>query len=274
MTTESDSGRADGAKVRRRPTPATESTAASRRWWDHAADEYQMEHGGFLKDAGFVWCPEGLEESAAQLLGDVAGLRVLEVGCGAAQCSRWLVTRGADPVGVDVSAGQLGHSGRLDARTGLRVPVVQADAQRLPFADGSFDLACSAYGALPFVADAAEALCEVSRVLRPGGRWVFSVTHPVRWCFPDDPGPAGLVARDPYFDRRPYVEEDDRGVAGYTEHHRTLGDWVRLIAGAGMRLVDLVEPEWPEHHTREWGGWSPLRGRIIPGTAIFACERT
>ncbi|MGH3327364.1 MAG: class I SAM-dependent methyltransferase [Streptomycetales bacterium] len=273
MTIESDSANTEGAKVGRRPTPAAESTAASRRWWDGAADEYQERHGDFLQDVGFIWSPEGLDESAARLLGEVAGLRVLEVGCGAAQCGRWLLSRGASPVGADISARQLAHSGRLDARTGLRVPVVQADTQRLPFADGCFDVACSAYGALPFVADAGAALGEVSRVLRPGGRWVFSVTHPVRWCFPDDPGPGGLVARDPYFDRRPYVEEDARGVACYAEHHRTLGDWVRLIVGAGMRLVDLVEPEWPEHHTREWGGWSPVRGRIIPGTAIFVCER-
>ncbi len=47
---------------------------------------------------------------------------------------------------------------------------------------------------------------EVFRVLRPGGRWVFSVTHPMRWIFLDDPGEGGLVAVHSYFDRRPYVE--------------------------------------------------------------------
>ena len=31
---------------------------------------------------------------------------------------------------------------------------------------------------------------EVARVLRPGGRWVFAVNHPMRWIFPDDPGPS------------------------------------------------------------------------------------
>ena len=49
---------------------------------------------------------------------------------------------------------------------------------------------------------------EVFRVLRPGGRWVFSVTHPMRWIFLDDPGEGGLVAVHSYFDRRPYVEHD------------------------------------------------------------------
>lgn len=260
-------------QVTRQPVGAAESATASRRWWDADADGYLEEHGAFLGDARFVWCPEGLSEADAGLLGDVAGRRVLEVGCGAAQCSRWLAAAGADPVGLDLSGRMLAHARRTGAACGLDVPLVQGDAQRLPFGDATFDLACSAYGALPFVADSAGVMREVARVLRPGGRWVFSVTHPVRWCFPDDPGPGGLVARDSYFDRRPYVEQDEHGVVTYVEHHRTLGDRVREVVGAGLRLVDVVEPEWPADNTRTWGQWSPLRGRVLPGTAIFVCEK-
>jgi hypothetical protein len=102
---------------------------------------------------------------------------------------------------------------------------------------------------------------------------VFSVTHPTRWAFPDDPGEGGLTVRQSYFDRTPYVEVDDDGDASYVEHHRTLGDRVRELVAAGLVLVDLVEPEWPEGHVREWGQWSPLRGRLMPGTAIFVCDR-
>jgi SAM-dependent methyltransferase len=263
----------DTTQVTRRVAGAGETTLANRRWWDAAADGYQAEHGEFLGDAGFIWGPEGLDEADARLLGEVAGRRVLEIGCGAAQCGRWLAAQGADVVGIDLSLGQLQHSQRLDWRTGITVPVVQADAQRLPFESGAFDLACSAYGALPFVADATAVLGEVARVLRPGGRFVFSTSHPVRWSFLDDPGEGGLVAVHSYFDRRAYVEYDDRGVATYVEHHRTLGDWVRCISAVDMWLVDLVEPAWPEGHDRTWGGWSRLRGRIVPGTAIFVCAR-
>jgi ubiquinone/menaquinone biosynthesis C-methylase UbiE len=152
--------------------------------------------------------------------------------------------------------------------------VAQADAQRLPFADGAFDAACSSYGALPFVADVPAVLGEVARVLRPGGRFVFSVAHPVRWCFLDEPGDEGLYACHPYFDRRAYVEADEHGAVAYVEHHRTMGDWVRAMHGAGFDLVDLVEPEWPAGNDEIWGGWSPRRGRIIPGTAIFVVARS
>ena len=59
----------------------------------------------------------------------------------------------------------------------------------------------------------------------------------------------------------------------YVEQHRTLGDRVREIVGAGFVLRDLIEPEWPDGHDRIWGQWSPLRGRLFPGTAIFVCDK-
>ena len=255
------------------PLGAAASARASRHWWDADAAAYAAEHGAFLGDADLVWGPEGLREADAGLLGPVAGLDVLEVGCGSGSGARWLTAVGARAVGLDVSGGMLAQARPAEARCGLSAALVQADAGALPFATGSFDLACSAYGALPFVADLVAVHREVGRVLRPGGRWVFSVTHPVRWAFPDDPGESGLTARTSYFDRRPYVEIDDDGQATYVEHHRTLGDHVRALRAAGLRLHDLVEPEWPEDHDQVWGGWSPLRGRLLPGTAIFIAER-
>ena len=256
----------------RRPVSAVESARANRSWWDGQAGAYQAEHGEFLGDARFVWGPEGIDEAEVGLLGPVEGRDVLEIGSGAAQCSRWLVEQGARPTATDLSYGQLAHAARLDARTGLSVPVAQADACALPFRSGSFDLACSAYGAVPFVADVEVLHREVARVLRPGGRWVFSVSHPVRWTLPDDPGRGGLRVSHSYFDRTPYAETDDAGRVTYVEHHRTLGDHVRALVAAGLTVLDVVEPEWPERNSQVWGGWSPLRGRLVPGTAIFVTQ--
>ncbi|GIJ23965.1 class I SAM-dependent methyltransferase [Micromonospora lutea] len=263
----------DDHRVTRRQVGDAEARHANRRWWDADADAYQAEHGSFLGDVDFVWCPEGLREADARLLGDVAGRRVLEIGCGAASCSRWLATEGARPVALDLSAGMLRHAAQASARSGVRVPLTQADALALPFGDEVFDIACTAFGAVPFVEDSAALMREAHRVLRPGGRWVFSVTHPMRWIFLDDPGEGGLVAVHSYFDTAPYVEQDEHGVATYVEQHRTLGDRVRELVSAGFRLMDLVEPEWPEGHEGIWGQWSPLRGRLFPGTAIFVAEK-
>ena len=260
--------------IARREADPAESRSASRLWWDADADDYQAEHGDFLGHVDFLWCPEGIREADAHLLGEIEGRRVLEVGAGSASCSRWLAGQGAHAVALDLSAGMLAHAVTAARATGVDVPLVQASADELPFATASFDAACSAFGAVPFVADSGAVLNEVARVLKPGARWVFSVTHPMRWIFPDDPGPDGLHVVQSYFDRTPYLEVDGNGQATYVEHHRTLGDYVRQITAAGMVLTDIVEPEWPDGHSREWGQWSPLRGRLFPGTAIFCCTRT
>jgi ubiquinone/menaquinone biosynthesis C-methylase UbiE len=254
----------------RRAISESETLRANRRDWDAYADEYQATHGTFLGDVQFIWSPERVDEADVHVLGPVAGRDVLEVGCGAAQCARWLVSQGARAVGLDVSCRQLQHGRRIDAETGVAVPTVCGTATSLPFADASFDVAFSAFGALQFVYDAGAAVREAARVLRPSGRFAFSVTHPVRWTMPDDPSESGLVVTSSYWDRTPYVEQDPAtGAVTYAEHHRTVGDWVRLLAAAGFSLRDLIEPEWPQGHDRVWGGWGPVRGALVPGTAIF-----
>jgi SAM-dependent methyltransferase len=259
--------------VARRPAGVEESSRANRRWWDAAAPAYLAEHGSDLGDVDFLWCPEGLREADAHLLGEVAGRRILEIGCGSAPCARWLRTAGAEVVALDVSAGMLARAAELNRATGVGVPLVQADAGALPFADGSMDLACSAFGGLPFVADVGAVLREVARVLRPGGRFVASVNHPMRWPFPDSPDPEDLRIVSSYFDRTPYVETDDAGRTVYVEHHRTVGDWVRAVVGAGLVLDDLLEPEWTPGRTENWGQWSPERGALVPGTLILCASR-
>ena len=261
------------------PPPPDDSVRASRAWWDAEAVDYHREHGDFLgahsPDGEFVWCPEGLHEGDWRLLGDVAGRDVLEIGSGSAPCSRWLAGQGARAVATDLSSGMLRVGAEAASRStgpAADVPLIQADAGRLPFADGSFDVVFSAFGAVPFIADTAAVMAEAARVLRPGGRFVFSVNHPMRWIFRDDPGPEGLVALFPYFDRSPYAEYDDAGELSYVEHHRTVGDRIRELVAAGFVVEDLVEPEWPEWLDREWGQWSPLRGAIFPGTAIFVAS--
>jgi SAM-dependent methyltransferase len=261
--------------IRPKMMPADQPTSrrASRRWWDADADNYHDEHGAFLGEADFLWCPENVREDDAHLLGDVAGRRILEVGCGSAPCARWLADRGAEVVAFDVSSGMLRHGAAAAARTGIAVPLVQADVCDLPFADTAFDAAFSAFGGIPFVADSAGAMRQVFRVLRPGGRWVFSVTHPMRWIFPDLPGAVGMTAIQSYFDRSPYVEVDSAGVPAYAEHHRTMGDRIRELVGAGFVIDGVIEPEWPADFDGSWGQWTPERGAVFPGTAIFLAHK-
>jgi SAM-dependent methyltransferase len=257
-------------RVERRPVSEDESRRANGADWDRYADEYQATHGEYLGDVGFLWGPEGLTEAEASILGNVADKDVLEVGSGAGQCSRWVRSQGGRAIGLDLSPRQLQHSRRIDLETGIVVPSVVGTATHLPFGDGTFDVVFSSFGALQFVSDIDRAVAETARVLRRGGRFAFSITHPTRWMFPDDPTDQGLTASQSYWDRTPYVELDEASDrVSYVEHHRTLGDWVGLLSGHGFALQELREPQWPADNDRTWGGWSRVRGVLTPGTAIF-----
>ncbi|HJE91912.1 MAG TPA: class I SAM-dependent methyltransferase [Dietzia timorensis] len=267
-----DASEEDVSLLPRRESSQAETVAANRSWWDREAADYADEHGHFLGDADLVWGPEGWTEEELRVLGepgDLAGTDVLEFGGGGAQGGRWCAAAGARVVSSDLSAGMLRTARRIDARSPGPAPaLLQAEATRLPFADDAFDIAFSAYGATPFVADSAGLMVELARVLRPGGRLAFSTSHPFRWGFPDLPGEEGLTATGSYFDETPYVEGAG-GRATYVEHHRTMGHRIAEIIDAGLVLEELHEPEWPADNEETWGGWSPLRGSRFPGTAIF-----
>lgn len=259
----------------RRPVGPAETVRAQRSWWDREAEAYYAEHGDFLGDDGFVWGPEGWTETELGLL-DPAGMPpgpLLEIGAGAAQCSRWLAASGRTVVASDLSGGMLARARAIDRARARPLPLIQCDGARLPFADAGFAAVFTSYGVLPFVADSSAVLGEAARVLLPGGRFVAAFSHPIRWAFPDVPGEAGLTVAHSYFDTTPYAETDDRGRVTYVEHHRTLGQLVREIVAAGLDLLDLLEPAWPTRNDATWGGWSPLRGELIPGTAIVVARK-
>lgn len=283
--TELHADRTTPSSVARVWVDAEHSARANRGWWDRAAADYLVENAALLGHTRLMWGPEGIYEDNLGLLGPLDGRTVLEFGAGAGHGAQWCATQGARAIASDISGAMLRH-GRdqypaepddepADPAVQHLHPVqyLQCDAASIPLADAAVDVAFSAYGALPFVADAHQVLSETARVLCPGGRAVFSITHPIRWAFPDVPGEAGLTANHSYFDRTPYAELNEEGAVVYVEHHRTLGDWIRMIRSVGLLLDDLVEPEWPADRDHVWGGWSRTRGEHIPGTAIFCATK-
>jgi SAM-dependent methyltransferase len=108
---------------------------------------------------------------AMDRLGDVAGRAVLDFGCGHAMASVVMARRGALVTGFDLSGGYLREARRRALANGVNVAFVQADGERLPFADGSFDRVWG--NAVLHHLDLAKAAPELRRVLRPGGVAVF-----------------------------------------------------------------------------------------------------
>src|SRR6188472_372073 len=112
------------------PVDGDETRAANRAWWDGEADDYYTEHGAFLGDSEFVWGPEGWTEAELDLLEVRDGMTVLEIGSGAAQCSRWLArTHAVRVVASDLSMGMLRTARRIGDE-GLSL--LQCDGLALP----------------------------------------------------------------------------------------------------------------------------------------------
>jgi SAM-dependent methyltransferase len=108
---------------------------------------------------------------AFERLGDVRGLRLLDYGCGHAMASVVFARRGAHVTAFDLSSGYLEEAKRRANANRVPIEFVQADGERLPFADGSFDRIWG--NAVLHHLDVALAASELRRVLRPGGVAVF-----------------------------------------------------------------------------------------------------
>src|SRR5829696_4118361 len=104
----------------------------------------------------------------------VAGLDVIELGCGTAYISAWLARRGAHPVGIDNSPAQLATARRMQQQFEFEFPLHLGNAEQTEFADASFDLVVSEYGASIWC-DPYRWVPEAARLLRPGGTLAFLV---------------------------------------------------------------------------------------------------
>ncbi|MDQ1395730.1 MAG: hypothetical protein QOG64_989, partial [Acidimicrobiaceae bacterium] len=162
----------------------------------------------------------------------------VELGCGTAYVSAWLARRGARPVGVDPTPGQLRIARSMQDEFGLSFPLVRAAGEEVPLRDGSFDLVISEYGAAIW-ADPYRWIPEAARLLRPGGELIFlGNSSLLMLCVPDEDD---VAATDrllrPQFGMYRFEWPDDPGV----EFHLGHGDRIRLLRANGFVIDDLIE---------------------------------
>ncbi len=119
--------------------------------------------------------PRAVQEEIYRF-GCFAGKAVLEVGCGNGYLLSQYARHGARSFGADLTWTSMGLSRKRFALDGLAGSFVQADAERLPFADGSFDLVVAA-GVLHHVPRIEAAIAEIYRLLKPGGTVILMLYH-------------------------------------------------------------------------------------------------
>ena len=165
---------------------------------------------------------------------------VVEFGCGTGYVSAWLARRGGRCIGLDNSAKQLETARMLQREFDLSFPLVHADAERAPFADGSFDFAISEYGAAIWC-DPYRWIPEAARLLRPGGRLVFlCYSNLIMLCMRESESEAATaeLLRDLFGMHRFEWDEGD-GVEFAIPH----GEMVRLLRRSGFEIEDLMRAQ-------------------------------
>jgi ubiquinone/menaquinone biosynthesis C-methylase UbiE len=227
----------------------------NRAGWNTVSASYQASTRISTDDVHYGPLAPGERELG--LLGNVAGKRILEVGCGGGQNAIALARWGATCVGVDPSAAQLTHARRLAQEIGVTVQFLDGIAEDLAaFPDESFDLVLSSY-AFDYVADLKQAYREAWRVLKPGGPFVFCLSHPwfqaVGWHLAGDPEAPDIQDYAAW----PVVEEWDwrfqnGTVARLYSRQYKLEQIVDELIESGFRLERLVE-----QHAQDLAGASP-----------------
>jgi SAM-dependent methyltransferase len=241
--------------------------AKNRTHWNDSSDLYQETHGEQLlyPKAWGVW---EIDESDLQILGDVRGKRVLELGCGAAQWSAFLARDGGRLVGLDVSERQLHHARGFLEQVGIQLPLVQADAEHLPFRDACFDVVFCDHGATSFT-DPRHTIPEAARVLTPGGVLAFNISSAIRDMCWEAAGDR-IVDRlqSSYFEMHRLEDENE------VDFNLPYGGWIRLFRGCGLVIEDLVELRPPESAQTTYEDFVPLEwARRWPAENIWVLRK-
>jgi SAM-dependent methyltransferase/L-amino acid N-acyltransferase YncA len=186
------------------------------------------------------WGVFGIPDDRVRILpDDLTGAAVVELGCGTGYVSAWCLRRGAvRAIGIDNSPAQLATAAGLAGEHRLPLHLVLGNAEEVPLAGASFDLAISEYGAAIWC-DPYRWIPEAARLLRPGGLLIFLGNSALLMLcvqeFEDQPIGPGLLRPQRGMHRVDWA--DSPGV----EFHVSHGEMIRLLRAAGFEVLDLVE---------------------------------
>ncbi len=254
------------------------SSRQARRGWEEAARDWNR----FVetREDHHRWELHG--PALIRTVGQVKGLRVLDLGCGQGWFSRELASRGARVTGLDWSAQQIAIAKEHERKRRGKIEYVCADAVRITqrWPSRSFDLvtSCMSFMDMPRLDKVLSGAC---RLLKPGGRLVFSVSHPMNTA----PGAHWLRKRighhgpwlvDGYFEEGPYdVVWSLRGtsrVMRVPQWHRTFAGWFELFHNSRLGVTRVWEPRPTTLQARRIAGFEGARR--VPYYLIFEAKPT
>jgi ubiquinone/menaquinone biosynthesis C-methylase UbiE len=207
------------------------------------------------------------------LCGVLKGQQVCDLACGQGILTRELARSHAAVVGIDLSGGLLALARRYEASSPLGIVYGEGNAQALTAVpDGTFDgVTCCL--ALMDIPDLTACLRAVGRILRPGGWFVFAITHP---CFQVPQGrwtgqKGGTIRREVrgYFREIAWRSDNPHGVRGQVgAYHRTLTTYLNACITAGLTLEQFAEPQAEDETALRVPGYAE-----VPAVLVVRCRK-
>jgi ubiquinone/menaquinone biosynthesis C-methylase UbiE len=217
--------------------------------WEELSDWWDRKQG----DQGDLWHRTLIDPALLKVLGDCRGKVVLDLGCGNGYLARRLARQGAKVTALDASPRMVRNAKARDNGAGVTYVCSGANRMRgVPTA--RFDVVF-ANMSLMDIDDAEGAVAEVSRVLKKGGRFVASISHPCfdlmsksAWVAEKSMGERPVVSRKVRGYRTPFADEvtwakDDGSKHLTVGYHRPLNWYARTLNANGLAITALEEPE-------------------------------
>ena len=234
-------------------------------WWEKEAKSYQE----LCKiPIDIHYGPGSPNEKHLKLLGNIKDKKILEIGCGGAQCSIVFAKKGAKVTAIDIAEEQLRFAKSLAEKNKVNIEFYQGDAKNLGhIKSSSHDIVFSAF-TFQFIDDLPKCFNEAKRVLKKKGLFVFSLCHP----FYRVVDPKTLKLQDSYFNTGKCV--DNNTGSAFISYNHTISELHNALIESGFFVEQMLEPDSRKRYKDDpwyglWDYYVPELMDKMPPTIIF-----
>lgn len=246
-------------------------TKEIKNYWEYNSKYYQEDSNIKI---GIHYGPGAPFENQLKLLGNLKGKRIIEIGCGGAQCGIAMAKQGAIVTGIDQSKEQLKLAKTLAEKNKVKIKLIQGSFQDLSkFQSNSFDIAFSAF-AFQYSPNLKKLFKQVYRILRKKGLFVFSLDHP----FFDVINPKTLKVQRSYLETGRYTDKNKRG-PDFVGYRHSIQELFTPLVEAGFVVEKIIEPDSRKKYLGDpwyglWNMYVPRIMNLVPPTIILGARKT
>jgi len=253
------------------------------RYWDENAENWIK-----LSRLGYDRCRDLINSPAFfKMLPDIKNLKGLDIGCGEGYNTRITAKKGAKLVAIDISDVFISSAKETELQDPLGIIYETESAITLPYLENEFDFAIATMSLMD-IPETEKAITEAFRVIKPGGFFQFSITHPCffvskwNWVRNEEGIKTGLIVEEYFTKQEGQIEEWIFGAApkDMTDKMRkfkiprftkTLSEWLNLLIKVGFVLEEFCEP-YPEDEILK-NFPEEYDSTIIPYFLIIRCRK-